>query len=153
MSQDAKRTTTRRAVLAGAPAVAAAMAGGTALAAVTPDPIFAAIDRYKAAVEAWVVLIDTGTDTTEAFAAQWEARGDLLHTLPTTIAGSAALLEVLGSDPYCDGSYSTASIAYNNHDVKCSITATCSRSSYREQPRSSASHRTSSRLRTSARSS
>jgi hypothetical protein len=122
MSQGAKRTTTRRAVLAGAPAVADdAMVGGTALAAVTADPIFAAIDRYKASVEAWVVLIDTGADTTEAAAAQWEARGDLLHTLPTTIAGSAALLEVLGSDPYCDGSYSTASIAYNNHDVKCPV--------------------------------
>jgi hypothetical protein len=56
MSQADNRDTTklsRRAALAGAPAVVAAMAGGTALAAVTPDPIFELIDLHRRTWQAY----------------------------------------------------------------------------------------------------
>jgi hypothetical protein len=42
----ATRNTSRRALLAGAPAAAVALAGGTPLAAATPDPIFAVIEAH-----------------------------------------------------------------------------------------------------------
>jgi hypothetical protein len=38
----------------------------------------------------------------EAFDGEWEAHDALFETTPTTVAGVAALLEVLGTDPYHD---------------------------------------------------
>jgi hypothetical protein len=89
MSQEANRnTTTRRAVLAGAPAAAVAMAGGTAVAAVTPDPIFAVIAEYKAASRAFSAACNdeeydedvTDEDVTEACHANWDAFDVVLET-------------------------------------------------------------------------
>jgi hypothetical protein len=48
----------------------------------------------------------------------------MLDITPTTIAGIAAVLEVLGTDPYNEGDYSSAAWAYNNSsgdDDKCPV--------------------------------
>jgi hypothetical protein len=44
----------------------------------------------------------------EAFGAEWHAFHKMLDTTPTTIAGIVAVLEVLGTDPYDEGSYGAA---------------------------------------------
>jgi hypothetical protein len=105
MSQETKRTTTRRAVLYGAaPAVAAiALTGGTALAAVTPDPAIAAATEYKAAWRAHTAAVNATYDTAEAREqaisktndAIWEALEPLFDVTPTTVTGAAALLAAL----------------------------------------------------------
>jgi hypothetical protein len=41
----------------------------------------------------------------------------MLDTTPTTIAGIAAVPEVLGTDPYNEGDCSSAAWAYNNIGV------------------------------------
>jgi hypothetical protein len=128
MSQADETTTSRRSLLARAVAVAALTgAAGANMAAIAlttgADPILAVIDQYWAAVglrtvtamETW----DGGGHPEfahlpkshpfwqekddvfyEAFDAEWEAHDALFETPPTTIAGVAALLEVLGTDPY-----------------------------------------------------
>jgi hypothetical protein len=112
-------TTSRRALLAGAPvAAAAALAGGsitTSLAAglATPsgiDPIFAVIAEHQAAyvgVIAAYAREDREYDDDEITDAAHERAGDagydLFTTAPTTVAGVAALLGYLG----------TKDIAYN----------------------------------------
>jgi hypothetical protein len=122
-----KTSLTRRAALTGAPAVAVAMAGSTALAAVPPDPIFAAIDGYKAAVHARDVALNAPyvpgheheQDTFIAGRAEWDAFYAMFEITPTTIAGIAALLEVLGTYPYGQNSYSVLAWAYNNANKTC----------------------------------
>jgi hypothetical protein len=118
MSQQATRpdTTipTRRALLAGAPAVAAAaLAGGTvanALAiaeakAADADPIFAVIAEHQAAQKAVTAAFDREDreeDEDEviwaAQARQLDAQFELFTTAPTTITGVAAPLAYLGTD-------------------------------------------------------
>jgi hypothetical protein len=122
-----KTSLTRRAALAGAPAIAVAVAGGTALAA-APDPIFAAIAKYKAAVNARLVVDDhlrredIDDDDRDDIDAEFDALGEMLDKTPTTVAGVVALLEVLGSDPYREGSYSSAAWAYHSASgFKCRV--------------------------------
>jgi hypothetical protein len=106
---------TRRALLAGAPAIAAAaLAGGTVANAVAigmakaadVDPIFALIAEHQAALEAYLAASATDgnlVDHTPAWIAaravteSATAREELAHkavftTNPTTVAGVAALL-------------------------------------------------------------
>jgi hypothetical protein len=114
--------TSRRALLAGAPAVAAAaLAGGTvanALAiaeakAAEVDPIFAAIAEHRARMRAWADAMeaDDMAETDEAFEAATDAMdatseafeasiGPVLTVQPTTIAGVAALLEHVGQEEF-----------------------------------------------------
>jgi hypothetical protein len=130
MSQADQTTTSRRTLLTRAVA-GAALAGGAgvniaAIAVTTgPDPILGAIDRYWTAVrrrrvtemETWDYgghpeLAHLPKDHPfwrekdeifqEAFDGEWEAHDALFETTPTTVAGVAALLEVLGTDPYHD---------------------------------------------------
>ncbi len=132
MSQADIRDTTklfRRPALAGlaGASAAAAVAGATALAAVTPDPMLAAIEQYKAAVQARAAVLDASQDydtyptnqewdeaQDEVFHAERAAFYEMLDTTPTTIAGVLAALEVLGTDPYNEESMSAAAWAYNN---------------------------------------
>jgi hypothetical protein len=135
MSQQ-NTTTSRRALLAGAPAAAAgALAAGTVANAVAlgtaraaeVDPMLAAVEQYKATVQARATVLDAEQDyetykterewekaQKEAFGAGWDAFYEMLDTTPTTIAGIALVLEVLGTDPYNEGSMSSAAWAYNN---------------------------------------
>jgi hypothetical protein len=116
----------RRTALVGI-AGAAAAAGAIPAIATEPDPIFAAIDEYRAALHARDVAmnlpfidgVEHEEDTGEACHAEWEAFDALLETAPTTIAGVAAVLDILSQDPYDEGSYSSLAWAYNNGDPEC----------------------------------
>jgi hypothetical protein len=126
MSRDQQNSTTRRALLTAGPAAAVALSGGTALAAMTPDPIFAAIDEYKAAVQARQVALDRDEDKDRrGFDGEWDAFYEMLDTMPTTVAGVVAMLEVLGTDPYegeeGDGGLSAAGWAYNDGNEECPV--------------------------------
>jgi hypothetical protein len=126
MSQAEKPNNTnhlsRRRALAGlSVAAAAGVAALPAGAAAEVDPIFAAIERYKAAVRARGVVLAAEYDSDEdrdACDAEWEAFDGLFETTPTTIAGIAALLELLGTDPYSEAEFgpgeSVLGWAYNN---------------------------------------
>jgi hypothetical protein len=126
MSQATKSTTpipSRRALLAGAPAVAAAAlaAGGAvnivAVAMARPsgvDPIFAVIAEHRAIMRAWRDAFDMeemtehGTPEREAACAAIDAECEreetamhaVLTAQPTTIAGVVALLEHVGQREY-----------------------------------------------------
>jgi ABC-type glycerol-3-phosphate transport system substrate-binding protein len=139
------RNTSRRALLAGAPAAAAgALAAGTAVNAVAVamakaaevDPMLAAVDRFKAAVEARIAILDAEEEIldaeedlkgewekadTKSFKAEWNAFHEMLDTTPTSIAGIVAVLDVLGNDPYDVGNRSAASWAYGGSEVKCPL--------------------------------
>jgi hypothetical protein len=111
--------TSRRALLAGAPAAAAgALLAGTAVNTVAigrakadeVDPVFTVIAEHRAAFVAVVAAYareDRVEDDDEITDAAQERAGDagydLFTTAPTTVAGAAALLEYLG----------TAATAYN----------------------------------------
>jgi hypothetical protein len=45
----------------------------------------------------------------------------MMDTTPTTIAGIVAVLEVLGADPYNEGSCSSAAWAYNGSEDECPV--------------------------------
>jgi hypothetical protein len=106
--------TSRRALLAGAPAAAVALAGGTALAAVTPDPIFALIADHQAAAHAYSESVhvegalrsrDPHYEVAKsAVQVAWERNRDLLweilHAQPATFAGVAALLAHMASPEF-----------------------------------------------------
>jgi hypothetical protein len=79
------------------------------------DPIFAAIAAYKEALRERSEVLDAEDDEEvfptyeewdeaqdDARDAEFEAHGALFDTTPTTIAGVAALLELLATDPYRD---------------------------------------------------
>jgi hypothetical protein len=97
------------------------------------DPIFAVIDQYRAAVR-WrmVTMWKTWDFASEddhpefadrydpyweeqekiydaAFAGEWAAFDAVFETIPTSVAGVAAVLEVLGTNPY-DGSTKADSV-------------------------------------------
>jgi hypothetical protein len=118
---------TRRALLAGAPAAAAAaLAAGTAVnglavavaASSAPDPIFAVIAKHRATIEAEhqaVIIvgemIDSGPNkdprsdaAKSALAAardrDQDARWEVLTVQPTTLAGVAALLDHVGQGQF-----------------------------------------------------
>lgn len=111
----------RRAVLAGIAVVPSLAAPALALSG--PDPIFAAIEKYRAAVEARRTALlrspsftdespfaHLSKDAPEYILAEQEsdaacdrefaALDELIATRPTTAVGMAALLEMLGADPY-----------------------------------------------------
>ncbi len=117
MSQAENPNTTspsRRALLAGAPAVAAAtLAGGTVINALAiaeakaaaVDPIFAVIAEHRAAQEdvdascnATDLDIEEDPNKQRAMDRASGAELPLFTTAPTTIAGVVALLEYMGSD-------------------------------------------------------
>jgi hypothetical protein len=124
MSQTEKPTTTylsRRSALAGLSVAAVAGVAALPAAAAEVEPIFAAIERYKAAVRARAVVLAAEFDSDEdrdACDAEWEAFDGLFETPTTSIAGIAALLEMLGTDPYseaeCGPGESVLGWAYNN---------------------------------------
>jgi hypothetical protein len=95
-------TTSRRSLLAGAPAVAAAaLAGGTvATARAETDPIYAAIEEHKRALAAHVTALQAGADENETDKlcnAELDAVEALLRCEPepTTVGGVVALLDYL----------------------------------------------------------
>jgi hypothetical protein len=117
MSQAENRNTTipsRRTVLAGAPAVAAAaLAGGTAVNALAiaeakaeVDPIFAAIQSERKAFAVYRATAEVAEDVvtehvhTEACKAWWASQETLMTTQPTSLAGLHALLDHVGD--HCD---------------------------------------------------
>jgi hypothetical protein len=130
MSQADETTTSRRTLLTSAVAAAALTgAAGANVAAIAltseRDPILTAIDQYWTAVrrrrvtemETWdygghpefahlprshPFWQEKDIAFNEAFDGEWEAHDALFETSPTTVAGVAALLEVLGTDPYHD---------------------------------------------------
>jgi hypothetical protein len=107
---------TRRALLAGAPAVAAAAVAGhyPAIAAVgETDPIFAVIAEHQAAMTAYwnackacAESLDCDEDehlekvVDETHDAHWDAHEKLFVCHPTTLAGVAALLAHLAKPDY-----------------------------------------------------
>jgi hypothetical protein len=131
MSQADATSTSRRTLLTSAVAAAAltgAVGANVAAIALTAerDPILTAIDQYWTAVrrrrvtekEIWDYAAGNGAHGhlpkdhpywgekeeifDEAFNGEWEALDALFETTPTTVAGVAALLLVLGTDPYHD---------------------------------------------------
>jgi hypothetical protein len=117
-------THSRRAILAGIAAAPAVTVPAIAIAA-APDPIFAAIKHYKAAVKTrdtaqrrcWDFstkgplrhlpqdapeCLQAEEDHSNAIDAEFEALNDLLDTQPTSLAGFAALLDQLGIDQYAE---------------------------------------------------
>jgi hypothetical protein len=116
-----KANPSRRTILAGIAASPALAAPALALSG--PDPIFAAIEHYRAAVETRraallrspsftdespfahlpedapeCILADQESDA--ACDREFAALDELIATQPTTAVGVAALLEMLGADPY-----------------------------------------------------
>jgi hypothetical protein len=88
MAEADSKSTTRRTVLAGI--VAVTVSGETA-SGETPDPVFAAIERHRVALVAFVTA--HGDDEIDAAGdIHHEALADLLETKPTTVAGCAAVL-------------------------------------------------------------
>jgi hypothetical protein len=116
-------TTTRRAVLAAAPAAAAGtLAAGTAVNAVAiamtrateVDPIFAVLTEHRAAMKAYLPASELSgrlEDDTPEWNAAWAVTQAtigrehaslhaVLTTDPTTLAGAMALLEHVGGDNF-----------------------------------------------------
>jgi hypothetical protein len=100
-------TTSRRALLTGAPAAAAAaLAASTAvnglvLAVASPsdsDPIFAAIAAHRAAIEFYTLQLDELDEDTplQTLTRCDDTLWDVLTVEPTTMAGVVALLEYVG---------------------------------------------------------
>jgi hypothetical protein len=92
-------TKTRRAVLAGAAALPA-LAAPTALASISPtDPIFAAIERHRAAQATFFAACKLDDPTDEQVdplcTAAHLSIAPLVLTTPTTVAGCAAMLRYI----------------------------------------------------------
>jgi hypothetical protein len=121
MSKATDHTTTRRALLAGAPAAAAgalAVAGiantvAIGMSKAEGDPMLVAVARYKAAVQERLVWGDE--PPAEFIHAEFDALDEMVKTTPTTLVGIVAALEVLGSDPYRVGGMSAAAWSYNGN--------------------------------------
>jgi hypothetical protein len=100
----------RRAVLAGIATAPALAAPALALSSIEPDPSFAAIDRYKIAVDARTLAMRAEnaapgcpaakTAHNEAMDREFSAFDELFTTTPTTIVGLAAMLDQLAARPY-----------------------------------------------------
>ena len=90
----------RRAILAGIAAAPVLAAPALALSSAGPDPIFALIERHKACNAAFSsVLREPGQDRDEwrrredeASDVERDACGEMVATVPTTLAGLLALL-------------------------------------------------------------
>jgi hypothetical protein len=57
----------------------------------------------------------------EDIIAEFDALDELLDTTPVTVAVVAAVPEVVGTDPYGEGSYSAAAWAYNRAGYECAV--------------------------------
>jgi hypothetical protein len=92
-----KTSLTRRYVLAGAPAVAAAVAGGTAIAAVTPDPAIAVVNEYRAAERGWQEALNSHDRRLHDAALNVcnKTMDALFNVSPVTFAGAVGLLEAI----------------------------------------------------------
>jgi hypothetical protein len=133
MSQaNTSNTPSRRALLAGVPAVAgAALAGaaGVNVAAIAtttgPDPIFAVIDAYREANRAFGAACrdETVPDevATEACHANWRAFDVVLETMPTTVSGIAAVLELLAAPEYGGEDYSLLGLELHRTEMSASL--------------------------------
>jgi hypothetical protein len=80
-----------------------------------PDPIFAAIERHRAAMA--VQEFEDDEACSLACEAEWEAREDFLLTEPTTIAGIAAVLDYVNSPDVNTGSQTILHGAWENPDM------------------------------------
>lgn len=93
ISIQSEKSLSRRAALTGAAAIVVA---GPVAASAAPDPIFAAIEKYRRADEHHGHCCDRGEE--EAFAAgdaSFDAMFDMAETVPTTAAGAIALLKFI----------------------------------------------------------
>jgi hypothetical protein len=122
---------TRRKILgtiaAAATVVAAKPAGSAGIGPIAPDdPIYAAIERHKAAVVPWDAAIDVRADFPESACPtdeEWEQRdtlddavddardtleetgADLVNTAPTTLAGITTAIRYMQTQMRNDGAY------------------------------------------------
>jgi hypothetical protein len=111
-------TTTRRALVTGLAGATAVAATGLPAGAAEPDPIYAGIERHRAAlaeVERQEAGIDLPDAVEEAYADEGEAITDLVRTTPTTVAGCAALLRHL--QEYTDADLGSAPFADYQNDL------------------------------------
>ena len=106
----------RRSALAALASTAAATATGAVQAIAEPDPIFALIERHRAASDAYSAgvsaygraeeqklpdeMIQAEEQVHAASKARKESIEDLLSTEPTTIAGIAAVLDYVNEPPW-----------------------------------------------------
>src|SRR6516165_1683785 len=106
----------RRSALAALASTAAATASGPVQAIAEPDPIFALIERHRAASDAYSAgvsaygraeeqklpdeMIQAEEQVPAASTARKESIEDLLSTEPTTIAGIAAVLDYVNEPPW-----------------------------------------------------
>ncbi len=94
----------RRRLLAGVPAVAAAGVPSVATAlggfAKGDDPILAAIGAYNEALATRLAYHGEDDEADELMEDEFAALEDLFHTTPTTVAGAAALVELWAKMPY-----------------------------------------------------
>jgi hypothetical protein len=97
MAKAEMRSTTRRAVLAGIATAPALAAPAIALGAepAEGDPIYAAIERHRAALAEFEAA-RSEEELNETGDAHVDALADLLETKPTTAAGCAAALRYVG---------------------------------------------------------
>jgi hypothetical protein len=104
-----KTTVSRRAVMAGIPAAAIMPAatqanGAHAPHSTTTDPVFAAIERHRQAVQAWQASMGEAHDadkiSNQLLAMERDAFREWLTTPPTTLAGVIATLEHASRRPY-----------------------------------------------------
>jgi hypothetical protein len=90
-------TVSRRQMLATMPAAAATMTGGAATAgASADDPVFAAVERHRQAIQARLLALRTDQPddiSNQLLSAEGDAFLAWLQTPPTTLAGVVATLE------------------------------------------------------------
>jgi hypothetical protein len=79
--------------------------------------MLAAVVGYKAAVQAR--LIEGTEPRSDVIHAEFDALDEMVDTIPTTVAGMVAVLEVLGTDPYNERGMSVAAWAYNGSENEC----------------------------------
>ncbi len=120
------KTTTRRAVLAGAAAIAAG-ANVVPAVALAPDPIFATIETHKAAYKAWAEAVHVESElhhkdprmpaADKALRDATDACDDAGRTLatlrPTTIAGVLALLDYIDTFNHAAFKYPSGSSGHH----------------------------------------
>jgi predicted alternative tryptophan synthase beta-subunit len=97
-------TASRRALLVGL-AVMPAINATTVAASVAPDPIFAAIARYRAALAALATIDQLAEPAAYAAVDQemFAAADVMATTVPQTVSGAKALLDVTIADAEADG--------------------------------------------------
>jgi hypothetical protein len=127
----------RRSILGAIAALA--ISSSRASHATGPDPIFAAIERHKAACLPWDAAIDVRAEFPEGLAPMTDeqreqrdlldevvkdargtlekAGGDLIHTAPTTAAGVVAAIRYMQKQMRTDGTYMPYDIEFQFDDL------------------------------------